>query len=276
MTKSEAEKKLNISGNAIIRGVPIGARFSEEQYNHWLQDTKKVINITDVRKHSLDLVVTEGDREVIKAWADCMKARRSGLLIRFEPIDWEYTAIRFNYIPPSQAPTAKAVITSKPIIIGASVIQGLDLMKPGTEIPALKNEDVVIKRDGKGKVIVSIKNNVDDWFGYLPKIVELPPIITKRQIEWRIRGGPNLGPSKTWINIGETQTLFKSPAPDPYNQNPYHATCTVAKDFAITSRYVNPWLKEPAAGNRVLSKSDGCSTVTAQGLTVTCCPADDL
>lgn len=120
--------------NIPIGEVVLGANYSEEQYNAKKQQIEQSYFNQITASRELDVAVTSGDPEIIKAWSQCMDSR-GGLSVRFKPVSGSDTDV-FLVIEYHRQGTKYFDTLAKDVQLpkGVVVNSGDDCLKAGKQI----------------------------------------------------------------------------------------------------------------------------------------------
>jgi hypothetical protein len=189
-SKEQAEKKLGLSGNAVVYGVPVGGSYSKAQYRMWQKKWLETIHSHSTSKSTLSYLAKTIDPKIVEAWSSCMYRSSGGLLAYIEPVTEKLAALVIEWRSPQDAPLRRVAVKSV-TISGAKYVSSREksLLKNGTLFNRIHKVTVQIKRTNKMTPVL-ITVNVQDRapqnqgrtrsvFTFLPSLPPLPKIPPK-------------------------------------------------------------------------------------------------
>ena len=175
LSKSEAEKTVGAGANASIYGVPVGANYSDKQYQSWLNDVRQQLDIDDTNSRSDAILSSEGDQTIVNGWVACLTLQSSGVWVKLKPVGAADVELSITYFPGLGGPS-EVVLTEDIQPSGAVIQSGASLAKKGSKLTAQNTVLIGLKRTPGESVYVAVNTSVKGGSGYLPKTVTLPPI----------------------------------------------------------------------------------------------------
>ncbi|MDP3626976.1 MAG: hypothetical protein Q8S12_10280 [Hydrogenophaga sp.] len=220
--RSKSDRSL--TGTIPIGNLVIGGSYDEAQYRARSEAIRRSQNWDTSFNRDVDIILSTGDPEILKAWSACMTNKRGGLSVRFDEVKAKSAVVRVEWFGASGV---NQVILSSPgkLPDGVSIVQGGDCLAPGKVIVANTQGCSAVLSFTSAETPVQLALNTDKGEGsaqaYLP---------ARRQLVKKSRpfqGAP-----------GQETSLF-SMRTEPRSSN--------LKERLFYSDYENGWFFDPAS-----------------------------
>lgn len=202
MTYEEAKSHLEGGATVPIYGVPVSGNMSKDDFSTFQERVSKSLDVDQILEHQNELLVSEGDKEIINAWAACID-KFYGISAVLKDLGDTSIRLTLHYTPPPM--TSTAPIVQSYTLTGGSIIGGQSIIaKDSREIGINANKFITIKRNGNEPVYFALNtSNVGDASSYLPSryvYVDVTPppctAISIKLISGKFYGGA--GDCKPW------------------------------------------------------------------------------
>ncbi|MDQ0124246.1 hypothetical protein J2W17_003194 [Pseudomonas lini] len=140
MTFQQAKTDTSITGNIPIGDVVLGAGFTEKSFDDYQSYLQKNSSLFIESSHSVDILLSTGDSEILAAWSGCMQ-NRSGLALRFKESHARSAVLVIQWFAAAGVPQVKIAQDYK-LPSGVSVTSGKDFLDGKLPIIAGTNHEV--------------------------------------------------------------------------------------------------------------------------------------
>lgn len=175
MTYQEAKNHLEAGVTIPIYGVPVSPNMSEDDFHKFQERVKSSIDVDQIISHENEILVSEGDHEILDAWSACMD-KFFGITAILKDQGHETVRLALHYTPPPMSTAAP--IVQEYTLTGGTVVGGKSIIAAGSkEIGTNADRLVTIKRAASNVPIYFVLNttNVGDASSYLPPRYVPPP-----------------------------------------------------------------------------------------------------
>lgn len=249
-TFSEANTKFTGDLSVTMEGIPLGDAYTAEQYELWRKEVKNSLNVEQISKHALDIMITEGDNTIISAWKECMLNKNNGFLASIKRQDNENYLLKIEWNKNTLQPN-KVKLENDVNIRGAEVVTNSQYLKRGTiykdgvprliELKRISNDDPII--------VTGQAEELPPFYIYLPTIKSIPPVVTERIIKYRMFNGPHCDWQKAVIKVGEELKYICEKTGDN-THNDTQVAVQVGKDMRVRVKLLRPednsqWVSGP-------------------------------
>lgn len=232
MTKSEAEKKFAGGANFALDGFPLGADYSDADYNSWVQQVKQSLDVDTLIKNERDILVSVADPTVVNAWVQCMQMNSSGLKATLSPNGPTQISMTVTWIP-GPAADMSIEIAEDVEVVGAKLVAAADALKRGAVLQAMTPVVAILERPENKEVTVALNTKHGGVVAFLPEIrpVPQPPKPVNHRLQALKSGRPCVvifpatatGDYLGTIASGATYSLHYDPARGSYTASGYVA-----------------------------------------------------
>jgi len=250
MSKAEAEQATSANINFPIKGIPVGASFSDSQFSNWAERVSSSLDVNQIIRHSTSILLSEGDPTIVNAWRGCL-SQNGGVSAYIEPRSDKNPILRVEWIPyPGSSKIPKITDVS---ILGAKVVGGADSLKVGAVLQPRNEKLITLERIKNEPIIVVINTTIRGAEAYLPKNIELPEVILSRRVKYSYNYGgyPN---GYAIVKAPGEYTIYDQPGGGPYGND-------VAKCIVTNGGLIEAYNKDSTSPSAVKggTVSRGCS-----------------
>jgi hypothetical protein len=167
MTYEEAASHLEGGATVPIYGVPVSANMSKDEFKTFQEQVSSSLDVDQILEHQNEILVSEGDKEILNAWAACID-KFTGISAVLKDLGDKSIRLTLHYTPPPM--TTDAPIVQGYTLTGGQIIGGQTIVAENSrEIGINANKLVTIKRKGNEPVYFALNtSNVGDASSYLP------------------------------------------------------------------------------------------------------------
>ncbi len=159
MSHQEAMREFEASGGITLKGIPFRAGMSQEEYRSSIEQLRQSVDLTDVRAHEAQLVVADGDPEIVRAWQSCV-AGLTGMTARMRPVDDQLVELIIEYRPPPGG-TQSPVVDNSSGVRNAQIVAGGEYFEPNNSRIGVANPRVITLRRTSPNAAVYASVNTD-------------------------------------------------------------------------------------------------------------------
>jgi hypothetical protein len=178
MTASEARKKIDAGGSAVIDGLPVGGNFTDQQFEAWRQEVRKSVDFSSIQRNERSISHLTASSDLLREWNNCNQLL-GGVISQLAARGATAMVYSIRFAPRGSVTSAEIV---HDIEVTGGKILNRDIaaaLKKGRFITAAETKVQIARESLDTPVVITLNTKEGAAEAFVPAIVKLPPFPTK-------------------------------------------------------------------------------------------------